>query len=124
MINIKESTFPKLVRFKSFFYKKRIIFIAKHLDFLYKVIFCCDIPASVKLWKGSKFAHFRLACVIHPRIEIGEGCKIFQNVTIWSRNGEWQPKIGNNVKIGANALVLKEIPNNCSVIGISGKIIG
>ena len=32
-------------------------------------------------------------------------------------------KIGNNVKIGANAVVLKDIDNNSTVVGIPGKSI-
>lgn len=32
-------------------------------------------------------------------------------------------KIGNNVKIGANAVVLKDIPEGTTVVGIPGKII-
>ena len=32
-------------------------------------------------------------------------------------------KIGNNVKIGANAVVLKNIPEGSTVIGIPGKIV-
>lgn len=32
-------------------------------------------------------------------------------------------KIGNNVKIGANAVVLKDIPDNCTVVGVPGKIV-
>ena len=31
--------------------------------------------------------------------------------------------IGNNVKIGANAVVTKDIPDNCIVAGIPAKII-
>ncbi len=31
--------------------------------------------------------------------------------------------IGDNVKIGANAVVLKDIPDNCTVVGVSGKIV-
>ena len=27
-------------------------------------------------------------------------------------------KIGNNVKIGANAVVLKEVESNCTIVGI------
>jgi serine O-acetyltransferase len=30
-------------------------------------------------------------------------------------------KIGNNVKIGANAVVLKDVPNNTTIVGIPGK---
>lgn len=32
-------------------------------------------------------------------------------------------KIGNNVKIGANSVVLKDIPQNSTVVGIPGEII-
>ena len=31
-------------------------------------------------------------------------------------------KIGNNVKIGANSVVVKEVPNGKTVIGIPGKV--
>lgn len=30
-------------------------------------------------------------------------------------------KIGNNVKIGANSVVLKDVPDNTTVVGIPGK---
>ena len=32
-------------------------------------------------------------------------------------------KIGNNVKIGANAVVIKNVPNNVTVVGIPGNIV-
>lgn len=32
-------------------------------------------------------------------------------------------KIGNNVAIGANAVVTKDVPNNCVVVGVPAKII-
>lgn len=31
--------------------------------------------------------------------------------------------IGDNVKIGANAVVLTDIPDNCTVVGVPGKIV-
>lgn len=52
----------------------------------------------------------------HPTIEsnvlIGAGAKILGNITI-----------GKSSKIGANAVILKNIPPNCTVVGIPGKII-
>lgn len=32
-------------------------------------------------------------------------------------------KVGDGVKIGANAVILHDIPNNCTVVGIPGKIV-
>ena len=28
-------------------------------------------------------------------------------------------KIGNNVKVGANAVVLEDVPTNCTVVGVN-----
>ena len=72
--------------------------------------------------------------------KIGSNCKIYQQVTI-GFNGTEIPvignnvticsgakviggiKIGNNVIIGANAVVVKDIDNNCVVGGVPAKII-
>lgn len=52
----------------------------------------------------------------HPTIGshsfIGSGAKILGNIVI-----------GKYCKIGANAVVLQDIPDNCTVVGVPGKII-
>lgn len=52
----------------------------------------------------------------HPTVGnnvlIGAGAVILGNINI-----------GNNVKIGANAVVLEDIPDNCTAVGIPAKII-
>ena len=71
---------------------------------------------------------------------MGANCKIYQQVTI-GYNGEKAPSLGNNVTvccgakviggvtigddviIGANAVVVKDIPNHCIVVGVPAKII-
>ena len=65
---------------------------------------------------------------------IGKNCHIFQNVTIGTNGSNIGPtigdncffgcgcvvvgdiKIGNNVRIGANAVVVKNVPDNCTVV--------
>ena len=72
---------------------------------------------------------------------IGENCKIYQQVTIGFNHNLESPsigdcvevccgakiiggvKVGNNVIIGANAVVTKDIPDNCVVAGVPAKII-
>lgn len=49
---------------------------------------------------------------IGDNVEIGAGAVILNN-----------SRIGNNVKIGANAVVVHEVPDNCTVVGIPAKII-
>ena len=51
-------------------------------------------------------------------IIIGDNCYISTGVTILG-----PVKIGNNVTIGAGAVVTKDIPDNCIVAGIPAKII-
>ena len=72
---------------------------------------------------------------------IGDYCKINQQVTIGYANNDDAPTIGNNVKIhagakviggisigdnvviGANAVVVKDVPHNCTVVGVPAYIV-
>ena len=51
----------------------------------------------------------------HPNIEdgvvVGAGAKILGNITI-----------GENSKVGANSVVVKDVPANCTAVGIPAKI--
>lgn len=51
-------------------------------------------------------------------IEIGDNCYIATNVTILG-----PVKIGNNVTIGAGAVVLSDVPDNAVVGGVPAKVI-
>ena len=52
------------------------------------------------------------APTIGDNVYIGAGAKIIGGI-----------KIGNNVRIGANAVVFTDIPDNCTVVAASGRII-
>ncbi len=72
---------------------------------------------------------------------IGANCRVNQQVTIGYGNGDRLPRIGNNVhiaagarvfgdveigdnvKIGANAVVTKSVPPNCTVVGVPARIV-
>jgi serine O-acetyltransferase len=72
---------------------------------------------------------------------IGENCWINQQVTIGYSNATDCPIIGNNVtinagakiigkvlvgnntKVGANAVVVKNVPENCTVVGVPAYIV-
>lgn len=109
----------------------------------------CDIYNYEQLkQQGTIFPHL-LGIVISRAAKIGNNCIIYQNVTIGARNvaeGDFNkpenyPVIGNNVTIysgaviagpvkigdnaviGANAVVLNDVPNNATVVGIPAKIV-
>ncbi len=109
---------------------------------LMRVIFACDIPYKTKIGEGTLFPHHALGIVIHPEAEIGKKCILEQNVTIGGRSGLTvlpqigdnvligagaiiigPVKIGNNVQIGAGAVVVNDVPDDCVVIGVPAKII-
>lgn len=50
--------------------------------------------------------------VIGDKVSISAGAKVIGNV-----------HIGNNSKIGANAVVVKDVPENCTVVGVPAYII-
>lgn len=50
--------------------------------------------------------------IISDDVYLGAGCKIIGNI-----------KIGKNVTIGANAVVLSDIPDNATAVGIPAKIL-
>lgn len=85
-----------------------------------------------------------MAVVIGETTEIGDDVTIYQGVTLGGTGkevGKRHPtignsvvissgakvlgpfKVGNNSKIGAGSVVLEEIPENCTVVGIPGKIV-
>ena len=79
--------------------------------------------------------------VINKNAVLGKNCTILQNVTIGDREGRGVPKIGNNVligagamvlggveigddvRIGAGSIVLTDIPKGSTVVGCKATII-
>jgi len=102
-----------------------------------------QIPFSAKIGKGFYIGHFG-NIIIGSQVTIGDYCNISQGVTIGQAGrGEKQlsPAIGDrvymgpgakifggiriedNVAIGANAVVLKNLPDNAVAVGIPAQIV-
>lgn len=95
-------------------------------------IWCQDIG-------GGLFIQHGFATVIAAK-KVGEHCHVNQQVTI-GYNGDEAPIVGNNVlvtcgakiiggvtvgdnvKIGANAVVVKDVPSNVTVVGVPARIV-
>lgn len=106
---------------------------------MFRWYYHCDIPYSVDV-SGCFFCHNGFGVVINPRAVFGKHIVIQHCVTI-GEIGEATPIIGNhvyigakstiiggvrigdNAKIGAGALVFKDVPNGCTAVGVPARII-
>lgn len=123
-------------------YLKRIPFFPTLFYRLIYLINNCHVHYQTSIGKGTVLAYGGVGVILHKDVIIGENCVIESNVTIGGRNiNPKVPVIGNNVFIGtgarilgdvhigdnciigANAVVLNDVPKNCSVAGILAKIL-
>ena len=105
--------------------------------------FGIEIFPMTNIDKGFYIGHFG-GIIINPKVKIGKNCNISQGVTI---GGSYKGKsqgyptigdnvfiapgakifgnitIGNNVAIGANAVVTKSFPDNSLIAGSPAKLI-
>ena len=102
--------------------------ISRLIELMNHLICACSVSIDAEIGDGTVFYHRGIGCVVHPKAVIGEDCKIFQCVTIgskWSRAnclGE-APHVGNNVMIGAGAVILGDISiGDNSVIGANAVV--
>lgn len=135
------SKIMKMYRLSHNAYKAKIPLLPKIISRIIRLFFSAEIPYSCILDTGVDLVHGGLGVVIHPKAYVGKNTKIYQNVTIGGREGRGHPYIGNNVyigtgacilggitigdnsKIGANAVVITDVPKGGVVVGIPAKII-
>lgn len=123
-------------------YLHHIPFIPRLITLLIFLIYNSKIPYTAQIGEGTKFGYGGIGCVLHARTVIGKNCMIGPNVTIGGRSGYYEVPvigdnveistgskvlvpicIGNNVVIGANAVVIKDVPENAVVAGVPAKIL-
>ena len=127
---------------KCFLKSRKSKFFKKYYTNMLRIVFACDIPATVEVGEGFELIHNGLGVVIHPRAKFGKNCKVYQNVTIGGNgkiiDGVTQVgapiiednvaifagacvlgpiRIGHDSYIGANAVVTKDVPPNSLVYG-------
>ena len=130
-------------RFSRWLYLHHIPFLPKIVMLFIFLIYNSKIPYKAKIGKGTFCGYSGIGVVIHSDAEIGENCVIGQHATVGGGNNRYPgvPKIGNNVyishgaivfggitignnvTIGANAVVTKPVPDNAIVAGVPAKIL-
>ncbi len=125
------------------FYERGHFFIARWISQRSRDKTGIEIHPGAKIGKGLFIDH-GAGVVIGETAEIGDNCTIYQNVTLGGTGkdvGKRHPTLGNNVlvgagarvlgpftigdnsKIAANAVVLEEVPPNCTAVGVPAKVV-
>ena len=124
-------------------YLGKHFFSARAVSQRARLITGIEIHPGAKIGKGLFIDH-GTGVVIGETSEIGDNCTIYQGVTLGGTGkdvGKRHPTLGNNVmvgagakvlgpikvgdnsKIAAGAVVLKEIPENCTAVGIPARVV-
>jgi serine O-acetyltransferase len=114
---------------------------ARLVSILIRIVFSAEIPSTCEIGHGVKIKHGGLGVVIHDRAVVGDGTIIFHHVTIGGREKSGTPVIGKNVyigcgacilgnvyvgdnaRIGANTVVIKDVESGTTVIGIPARVV-
>lgn len=133
-----------LYRLARYFRNKNLKFLAKICEGLIHFLFNSTIPSTCEIGDGTYCSHRGIAVVIHKNSIIGKKCVIGTSVVLGGRHDDAPggPKIGDrvyigtgakiigpvtigdDVKIGANSVVLINVPNGATVVGVPAKIVG
>lgn len=124
-------------------YKKKFFFLARSVSQISRFFTGVEIHPGATIGRRFFIDH-GMGIVIGETCEIGENVSVFQGVTLGGtgkEKGKRHPTIkdnvliatgakvlgsiivGENSKIGAGSVVLKEVPPNSTVVGIPGKVV-
>lgn len=130
-------------RIAHFFYRRRLYFVARFISHINRFLTGIEIHPGAKIGQGVFIDH-GMGVVIGETAEIGDNVTLYQGVVLGGsgkEKGKRHPTIGNNVviaagakvlgsfrvgdnsRIGAGAVVLTEVPPNCTVVGIPGRVV-
>ena len=130
-------------RISRWLYLHHVPFLPKLITLLIFLMYNSKVPFQAKIGRGTKLGYGGMGVVIHSKATIGDYCTIGQQVTIGGGNSRYPglPEIGNhvmiykgaivyggirigdNVVIGANAVVNKPVPDNAVVAGVPARIL-
>jgi serine O-acetyltransferase len=130
-------------RIAHWLYKKRLVLLPRLLSQWNRFVTGIEIHPGATIGEGLFIDHGS-GVVIGETTEIGDNVTIYQGVTLGGtgkERGKRHPTIGNNVvistgakvlgsfrvgdnvKIGANAVVLRDVPSDCTVVGVPGRVV-
>jgi serine O-acetyltransferase len=123
-------------------YEWNVPLLPKLIYYFMRFVFTASIPYTATIGRNSSFNNWGMGVVIHRRAVIGDNCEIAHHVTIGGRGGFPQVPvigsdvfigagakilgpimIGNGATIGANAVVLQDVPPHSVAAGVPARIV-
>jgi len=129
-------------RIAHYLHKKDMPFLSRLISQIARFFTGIEIHPGAEISRGFFIDH-GMGVVIGETTIIGDNVTLFQGVTLGGtgkEKGKRHPTlgnnivvgtgakilgsiaVGNNVMVGANAVVLKDVPSDCTVVGIPGRI--
>jgi serine O-acetyltransferase len=106
------------------------------------LLFNCVIPPEAELGEGTWFGYGGMGVVIHSRARLGRRVFVSPQVTIGGRSGLWDVpvieddvyigsgakvlgpiRVGRGATIGANAVVIDDVPEEAVVAGVPARVL-
>ncbi len=127
-------------RISNFLYYHHMKHLSRVMDWIGRFLWHCFLPGQARIGKNFQLSYWGLGVVIHIDSNIGDNCHIGQNVNIGNNAGKTPVilnnvrvgggsfvfgdiTVGNNVIIGVNSVVHKDVPDSAIVAGAPAKII-
>ena len=130
-------------RASSFFWRIRFFWLARFLSAIGRWFTGIEIHPGATIGRRLFIDH-GMGVVIGETAEIGDDCLLYQGVTLGGTGkdvGKRHPTLGNNVMVGsgakvlgpfrvgdnariaANSVVLREVPDYATVVGVPGRVV-
>lgn len=130
-------------RLSHFLHKHHLKLLARYISQTVRMFTGIEIHPGAKIGKGLLIDHGS-GVVIGETAEIGDNCTIYQGVTLGGTgkdHGKRHPtlgdnvlvgagakilgpfRVGNNSKIAANAVVLEEVPDDSTAVGVPARVV-
>jgi serine O-acetyltransferase len=124
-------------------YRRKWTFFARFLSHINRFLTGVEIHPGAVLGEGLFIDH-GMGIVIGETAVVGRNVTIYKGVVLGGtgkEKGKRHPtigdnvvisssstvlgsiRIGNNAKIGAGSVVLKDVPDNCTVVGVPGRVV-
>lgn len=132
----------RIHRLAHWLWRHHVPLLPKLLKIVNRLVFGLVLPPQVRLGPGVLFSYQGLGTVVHGDVVIGAGAVISTGVTLGGRGGRpgapqigaramigtgakvlGPVRIGEGASIGANAVVLSDVPDYAVAVGVPARVV-